>query len=76
MASIEELSDKLAKIEIRQEKKEAEQDDLNRRLKNANSPDAESRIFDILKTVSETVLAIQQEKLSIVELMKLQTEKG
>ena len=76
MASIEKLSGKLAKLEIRQEKNEAEQDDLNRRLKNASSPDAESKIFDLLKTVSETVLSIQQEKLSIIKLMKLQVEKG
>ena len=76
MASIEELNSKLAKLEIRQEKKEEEQDDLNRRLKNAQSPDAESKIFDLLKTVNETVLSIQQERLSIVELMKLQVEKG
>jgi predicted nucleic acid-binding Zn-ribbon protein len=73
---MEQLNDMLDELKIKEKKKEAEQDDLNRRLKDASTPDAESKIFDLLKTVSETMLSIQQERLSIVKLMELQVEKG
>lgn len=76
MASMEELSGMLDKLEVQEKTKAAEHDDLNLRLQNVSSSEAELKILDLLKTVGDTVLSIQQQKLSLLELMKFLVKRG
>ncbi|CAF1657625.1 unnamed protein product [Rotaria magnacalcarata] len=72
----EQMSKRLDELQVTEKKKETQVDQFEKRLTNACSKEDELKIIDAMTALNKVIESIKQERMSIMELMKIQIEKG
>jgi hypothetical protein len=70
------LNDRLEGLRRKEQNIAAQEEEMKNLLKNTTTIEHKSKIIDLLNSLALTITLIQQERIKIMDIMKIQIEKG
>lgn len=73
---LEDPHTRLDQLHSEEEKVHAEKDEMLEHLRKSTTSEEKKTIFEVVKTLNDTINSIKQERMKILDIMKTQLEKG